>query len=107
MTSNDIEAALKSCNSMADIHKEAVSNTLLKSAVADSLAPVISLKTVKENKVEMGDIATDDDIECLWSFVDMIDSSLSMSNTTKKDIYKSSKFLEFVDSHCRALCLSS
>ncbi len=43
MTSNDIEAALKSCNSMADIRKEAVSNTLLKSAVADSLAPVISL----------------------------------------------------------------
>ncbi len=59
------------------------------------------MTVTKRKQGRMGDIATDYDIKCLWSFVDMIDSSLSMSNTTKKDISKSSKFFEFVDSHCR------
>ena len=42
-TSPETEAILKSCNSMADIRKEADSKPGLKKAAADSLAPVISL----------------------------------------------------------------
>jgi hypothetical protein len=41
--STEAEAILKSCNSIADIRKEADSKPLLKKAAADSLEPVISL----------------------------------------------------------------
>ncbi len=106
-SSDDVETTLKSCSSMAEIRKQAASNPSLKSAVADSLEPVISLVqnrfqrlSLKEEKFEIGDTATEDDIECLWSFADMIDSELSMSNTTKKGISKATRFLKFVDSHC-------
>lgn len=105
--SDDIEATLKSCNSMSAIRKEADSKSLLKEAVGASLAPVISLVenrferlSLKENKFEIGQTATNDDIECLWSFADMIDSQLSMSNTTKKEISNAKAFLKFFESHC-------
>ena len=82
-SSDDIEATLKSCYSMANIHKEAVSYPLLKSVVADSLVSVMSLVesrflrlSLKETKFEIGDVATEDDMECLWCFVDMLDNNL-------------------------------
>ena len=104
----EVEAALKQCNSMSDIRKEAVSNPALKNGVAASLAPVISLVqsrfeklSLKENNFQIGKTANSDDIECLWSFADMIDSNLSMSNTTKKDVSsKAPNFMKFVDTHC-------
>ncbi len=77
-SSDETEAMLKSCNSMSEIRKEADSKPLLKDAVADSLAPVISLVqnsfqrlSLKENQFEVGEAATSDEIECLWSFADM------------------------------------
>ena len=82
-SSDDIEATLKSCYSMANILKEAVSYPLLKSVVADSLVSVMSLVesrfqrlSLKETKFEIGDVATEDDMECFWSFVDMLDNNL-------------------------------
>ena len=105
--SEDIEATLRSCNSMVAIPKEANSRPLLKEAVKASLAAVISLVekrferlSLKDNQFEIGQAATTDEIECLWSFADMIDSNLSMSNTTKKDISNAKDFLKFFDSHC-------
>ena len=103
-SSDETEAMLKSCNSMSEIRKEADSKPLLKDAVADSLAPVVQNSfqrlSLKENQFEVGEAATSDEIECLWSFADMIDSELSIYNTTKKDISKAKNFLKFVDSHC-------
>lgn len=72
--SSEIEAILKSCNSMADIRKEADSKPLLKKAVADSLAPVISQieerfqrLSLRDMPFRIGETATSDNIECLWS----------------------------------------
>ena len=107
MASPEIEKVLKSCNSMSSIRKEADSNSLLEKAVVDSLQSVISLVekrfqrlSLKENVFQIGESATTDDIECLWSFADMIDDQLSMSNTTQKDIQKAKTFLKFVELHC-------
>jgi hypothetical protein len=104
--SDGTEAALKSCNSMSEIRKEADRNPQLQSGVAHSLgnAPVIALVedqfmklSLKEKGFEIGAKATDDDIECLWSFTD---------NTTKKDIMKAKTFLKFIEIFRMALCHS-
>ncbi len=107
--SSEDEATLKSCNSMADIRREAYSKPLLKKAAADSLAPVVSLieerfqrLSLKDKSFQIGKPASSDSIECLWSFAEMIDGTLSMSNTTKKEVTKAKKFMDFFNAHCHA-----
>jgi hypothetical protein len=51
---------------------------------------------VKDRPFQIGKTANSDNIECLWSFADMIDSDLSMSNTIKKDVVKAKKFMDFL-----------
>jgi len=105
--SPEAEAILKSCNSMADIRKEANSKPMLKKATADSLAPVISQieerfqrLSLKDKSFKIGNPASSDSIECLWSFAEIIDSNLSMSSTAKKDVVTAKRFMEFFYSHC-------
>ena len=105
----ETETKLKSYNSMAAIRGAAESDPSLKQAVVDSLAPVISLVEnrfrrlfLKEKSFKIGDAATNEKIECLWSFAEMIDEQLSMSNTTKAEISSKAKdFMKFVKTHCR------
>ena len=87
------ESALNSCNSIISaIRSTATSNPSIKDDVSKSLVPLFSLigirfgGSLKENSFQIGKPATDYEIKCLWSFIDMIDSELSMSNTTKKDV---------------------
>ena len=49
---------------------------------------------------KIGDAATDDKIECLQSFAEVIDEQLSMSNTKKTEVSKAKDFLMFVIVHC-------
>ena len=106
--SAEIETKLKSCKSMSAIRDAAESDWSLKDAISTSLEPVISLVQsrvarlyLKENRFQVSEAATSDEIECLWSF-DLIDSNLSISDTTKKNISATAKdFLKFIDSHCR------
>ena len=51
--------------------------------------------------LKIGDAATDDKIECLWSFAEVIDEQLSMSNTKKTEVSKAKDFMMFVKVHCR------
>ena len=94
---------------MSAIRDAAESDWSLKDAVSTSLEPVISLVQIrfarlylKENRFQVSEAATIDEIECLWSFIDLIDSNLLISDTTKKTISVTAKdFLKFIDSHCR------
>jgi hypothetical protein len=93
---------------MAVIRSAAESNPSLKEAVVDSLAPVISLVqdrfrrlSLKDNRFKIGDAATNDKIAALWSFVELIDKQLSMSNTKKAEVSKAKDFMKFAEAHCR------
>ncbi len=106
--SSEVETALKSYNFMAVIRSAAESNPSLKEAVVDSLAPVISLVqdrfrrlSLKDNRFKIGDAATNDKIAALWSFVELIDKQLSMSNTKKAEVSKAKDFMKFAEAHCR------
>ena len=99
---------LSSCESMADIRKAAESKPELRTAVQECLKPVIteieerfSRLHLKDRRFKKGEVASDDEVECLWSFASVIDNQLSMENTTKKEVMKAKSFLEFVDKHCR------
>ena len=106
--SSNIETTLKSCNSMAAIRSAAESGPSLKAAVVESLESVISIVenrfrrlSLKDVNFKIGDTATVDKIECLWSFAELIDGQLSMSNTKKAEVTKAKDFMKFVEVHCR------
>ena len=44
--------------------------------------------SLKDMNFKIGDAATDDKIQCLWSFAEVIDEKLSMSNIKKTEISK-------------------
>lgn len=99
---------LSSCESMADIRKAAESKPELRTAVQECLKPVITAVEerffrlhLKDRRFKKGEVASDDEVECLWSFASVIDNQLSIENTTKKEVMKAKSFLEFVDKHCR------
>ena len=48
---------------------------------------------MKDRSFIIGEMATSDSFECLWSFASTIDSKLSMPKTNKKDILKADNFL--------------
>ncbi len=51
--------------------------------------------TLKDKSFKIGNPASSDSIECLWSFTEIIDSNLSMSSTAKKDVVTAKRFIEF------------
>ena len=57
--------------------------------------------SLKDMNFKIGDAATDDKIECLWSFAEVIDEQLSMSNTKRTEVSKAKDFMMFVKVHCR------
>ena len=92
---------------MAAIRSAAESRPPLKAAVVQSMASVISVVenrfrrlSLKDMNFKIGDAATDDKIECLWSFAEVIDEQLSMSNTKKTEVSKAKDFMMFVKVHC-------
>ena len=104
----DMQSALSSCESMAEIRKAAESRPGLQTAVQECLKPMIteiearfSRLQLKDTCFKKGEVASNDQVECLWSFASAIDSQLSIEKTTKKEIMKAKSFLEFVDKHCR------
>ena len=95
---------------MAAIHSAAESSPSLKAAVGQSMASVISVVEnrfrrlfLEDMNFKIGDAATDDKIECLWSFAEVIAKQLSMSNTKKTEVSKAKDFMMFVKVHCRLI----
>ena len=91
---------------MAAIRSAAESNPSLKDVV-QSIASVISVVenrfhrlSLKDMNFKIGDAATDDKIECLWSFAEVIDEQLSMSNTKRNEVSKAKDFMMFFKVHC-------
>lgn len=46
-------------------------------------------------------MASNDQVECLWSFVSAIDGELSIEKTAKKDVMKAKSFMDYINEHCQ------
>ena len=45
---------------------------------------IFSRLQLKDKRFKKGEVASNDQVECLWSFASVIDSQLSIAKTTKK-----------------------
>ena len=90
MQEEEFEKAMKSCDTMSDLREAAKEHPALEEALKQSLkqpmellVDVFTRLSLKGEKVEMGQPATEDEMEQLWDEVQKIDSTLQQSDTTQ------------------------
>lgn len=93
---------------MSEIHKAAESRPELQTAVQECLKPMIteieerfSRLQLKDRCFKKGEVASNDQVECPWSFVSTIDGELSIEKTTKKDVMKAKSVMDYINKHCQ------
>ena len=110
--SDEVEAELKKCSSLADLRKLAKRNSQIVSAVGDSLSPVkIQLTKIMERLQLKGTnfkvfaAATKDDIDSFWAALLALDATLDLDHkVTRHSLINSHvKIVDFI-MHC---CQSS
>ena len=107
-TSDDFELAIKNCNNLQQL-RQACGDSEKQCNVASSLKPPVDLLDeifqrleLKGKAFEVYEAATKEEIEEFWSVLLLIDSTLTIDDTTKNQIGKKIDVCGFIKHCCRA-----
>ena len=95
--SDDFESSIKNCNNLQQLQQAADKE---RTNVASSLRPAVDLLhnifkclELKGKAFESYEAASEEEIKEFWSVLLLIDSTLTMEDTTKKQIKKRSTYV--------------
>ena len=106
MPEEELEKIMKACNTMSDVREAVKQQPALKAAIQQSLNQPVELLTdvftrlsLKDKPVQIGEPASADEMDELWTEMQQIDDTLQQSDSMQAKITSKKDFVAYLE-HC-------